>query len=55
MKVRVGVCWKIVIDGEIDLLDINTATKDIGCNTDALVEVFELLVAFDTKIELATI
>jgi len=55
MKIGVGVSWEIVVDGEIDLFDIDTSAKDIGCNTDALVEVFELLVALDTTIELATI
>lgn len=47
---KVGVCGigKIVVDGEIDTLNINTTTKDICGNANTLVEVFELLVALDT-------
>jgi hypothetical protein len=48
MEVRVSIRWEIVIDGKIDSLDIDTTTKDIGGNTDTLVEFLELFVAFDT-------
>lgn len=49
MKVRVGVGGKIIVDCEVNALDINTTAKDISGNTDALVELFELLVALDTR------
>lgn len=48
VKVRVGVGRKIVIDRQVDALDIDTTTEDVGGDADALVEVLELLVAADT-------
>ena len=48
MEVRVSIAWKIVVDGQVNTLNINTTTEDIGCNTDTLVELLELLVALDT-------
>jgi hypothetical protein len=47
MKIGVGVLGEIVVDGQVDLLDIDTTTEDIGSNADTLVEVLELLVALD--------
>lgn len=44
MQVRVGVTGQIVVDSQIDTLNIDTTTKDISCNTDALLEVLESLV-----------
>ena len=55
MQVRVSISWKIVVDGEIDFLDIDTSAKDIRRNTDTFVEILELFVALDTVIELVTI
>jgi hypothetical protein len=49
VQVRVSVGGKIVVDGEVNALDINTTTEDIGGNTDTLVELLELLVALDTR------
>jgi hypothetical protein len=48
MKVGVGIARKIVVDGKVDTLDIDTTTEDVGSDTDTLVELFELLVALDT-------
>ena len=48
VEVGVGVRRQIVVDGEVDALDIDTTTKDIGGDTDALVELLELLVTTDT-------
>jgi hypothetical protein len=48
MKVGIGIARKIVVDGKVDTLDIDTTTEDVGSDTDALVELFELLVALDT-------
>lgn len=47
MEIRVGVARQVVVDCQVDALDINTTTKDIGRNTDTLVELFEFLVALD--------
>jgi len=55
VQVRVSISWKIVVDGEIDFLDIDTSAKDIRRNTDTFVEILELFVALDTVIELVTI
>jgi hypothetical protein len=48
VQVGVGVGGEVVVDGQIDTLDIDTTTEDVGGNADALVELLELLVAFDT-------
>ena len=48
MEVGVSITRKIVVDGQVDALDIDTTAKDISCNADALVELLELLVAPDT-------
>ena len=52
VQVRVGVGRQVVVDGQVDTLDINTTTEDIGGDTDTLVKFFEFLVAFDTGIQL---
>lgn len=48
VKVRIGIGGKIVVNCQVDTLNIDTTAEDISGNTDALVEVLELLVAFDT-------
>lgn len=48
MKVRVGVSWQVVVDGQVDSLDVDTTSEDISSNADSLVEVFEFLVSFDS-------
>jgi hypothetical protein len=48
MKVGVGIARKIVVDGEVDTLNIDTTTEDVSGDTDTLVELLELLVALDT-------
>jgi len=48
MQVRVSIRREIVVDGKVDAFDIDTTAKDVGSNTDALVEVLELLVAANT-------
>jgi hypothetical protein len=48
MKVRVGITRKIVVDGKVDTLDIDTTTEDVSSDTDTLVELLELLVTLDT-------
>jgi hypothetical protein len=48
MEVGVSVKWEIVVNGQIDTLDINTTTEDIGGNADALVKFLEFLISLDT-------
>lgn len=47
MKVGVGILGKIVVDGEVDTFDIDTTAKNVGGDTDALVEFLEFLVTLD--------
>ncbi len=47
MQVRVCIRWEIVIDGNIDLLNINSTAENVSRNTDSLLEVLEFFVAFD--------
>ena len=48
MEVRVSISGQIVVDGQVDTLDIDTTSENVGGDTDTLVEILELLVAFDT-------
>lgn len=48
MEVRVGVGRGVVVDDDVDALDVDTATEDVGRDEDALLERLELLVAADT-------
>lgn len=54
MQVRVSVCWHVVVDGQVDALNVDTTTKDVGGNTDTLVELLELLVTLDTVAVIST-
>jgi hypothetical protein len=53
VQIRIGISRQVVVDSQVDTLNINTTTENIGGNTDTLVELLKLLVAFDTKPELA--
>jgi hypothetical protein len=48
MEVRVRITWKIVVDGQVDTLNIDTTTEDISGNADTLIELLEFLVTLDT-------
>lgn len=50
---RTGVDGRIghvVVDGDIDTLDVDTTAENVGADADAVDEVFEVGVAFDTVI-----
>lgn len=49
VQVRVGLARHVVVDGQIDALNIDTTAENVSGNTDALVELLELLVAANTK------
>jgi hypothetical protein len=48
VEVGISISREIVVDGQVDALDVDTTAEDISGDTDALVELFELFVAFDT-------
>jgi hypothetical protein len=48
VKVGVSITWKIVVDSQVNALNIDTTTKDVGSNANTLVELLELLVSLDT-------
>lgn len=48
VQVGVGISRQVVVDGKVDALNIDTTSEHVGRNTDTLVELLELLVAFDT-------
>jgi len=48
MQVGIGIGSQIVVDGQVDLLNVDTAAKDIRGDADALVEFLEFLVSLDT-------
>ena len=53
MEVRISITWEIVVDSQVDPLNIDTTTEDVGGDTDTLVELLELLVTLDTTLLLA--
>ena len=53
VKVRISLVGHVVVDSDIDALNIDTATEDVSGHTDARLEIFELLVAFDAVSSLA--
>jgi len=48
MKVGVGITWKIVVDGQVDALNVDTTAEDISGNANSLVELFEFLVPLNS-------
>lgn len=48
VEVRISITGHVVVDGQVDTLDVDTTSEDVGGNADTLVEVLELLVALDT-------
>ena len=48
MEVRVSIAWKVVVDGQVDTLDIDTTAKDVSGNANTLVELLEFFIALDT-------
>ena len=50
MKVGIGITGKVIVDGKVDTLDIDTTAEDVGSDTDTLLEVLECLVALDTAL-----
>jgi hypothetical protein len=51
MQVAVGLGRCIIVDDNVDTLNIDTTTKDIGGHQNTLFEIFEGLVTIDTKIQ----
>lgn len=47
VKIAVCICWQVVVDSEVDSLNVNATTEDVGGDTDALLELLELLVTLD--------
>ena len=49
VQVAVCICGKVIIDGEVDALNIDTPTENIGGDADTLVEFFEFFVPLDAN------
>ena len=49
VEVRIGIARKIIVDGKVDALNVDTTAKDIRSNTDTCLEFLEVLVAFDAN------
>ena len=45
MQIGVAIIGHVIVEDDVDSLDIHAATKQIGGHQDALLEVFERLVA----------
>jgi hypothetical protein len=53
VKVGIGLVGHVVVDSDVDALDVDTTTEDIGGDADTSLELLELLVALDTVEKLA--
>lgn len=49
MKVGIRIFGHIVVEDDVDALDVHAASEKVRRHEDALLEVFELLVATETK------
>jgi hypothetical protein len=52
MEITIRTIGHVVIYDNIDTFNINTATKDVSGNTDALIEIFKALVAGDSDVSM---
>ena len=48
MEVAVGIGRAVIVDDDVDTLDVNTISEDIGSDEDARFEGLESLIKFDT-------
>jgi hypothetical protein len=48
VKVRIGISGSVVVDDDVDSLDINSTTEDVGGDQNSLLERLELLVSSDS-------
>lgn len=48
MKIAIRISWAIIIDHNIDTFNINTTTKNIGCNKNTLFERFKSGISINT-------
>lgn len=51
MEVRVGVGRLVVVDDDVDPLNVDSSTKDVGRDKDSLLERLELSVSLDSRKE----
>ena len=49
MKIGVWVFWHIIVDDNVDSFYINASTKNVGCDHDSFLEVFELGIFLNSK------
>ena len=48
VKIRAGICRKVIVDGQVDPFNVDTTTEDIRRDADALLKLLKLLVTLDT-------
>jgi hypothetical protein len=48
MQIRVGVCWSVIVDDNVDTFDVDTTTKDIRGDKDTLLEILKLFISRNT-------
>ena len=48
VKIGVGISRQVIVDSQVDALNINTTSEDVGSDADSLVELLELLVSANT-------
>ena len=47
MQIRIGICGKIVVDRQVDALDINTTSENVGSDTNSLVKFLKLFISLN--------
>ena len=53
MKVGVGTLWHVVVEDDVDLLNVNASSENLSCDQDAVFELLESFVDFDSKYEVS--
>ena len=48
VQITVGFGWHVEVENDVNLLNVDTTTEDLGCNKDAVLELLEALVDFDS-------
>lgn len=53
VKVGVGTLWHVVVEDDVDLLNVNASSENLSCDQDAVFELLESFVDFDSKYEVS--
>ena len=47
MQIRIGICGEIVVDRQVDALNIDTTSENVGSDTNSLVKFLKLFISLN--------